>query len=210
MSDEETTWFRRFGDVPGVQYETPPGIEREQIPGHDVVPEVHEYSDSLWWPWRDPETGEEGSTGQPPAGQRSEERGDDPQSPDEILRELAESLELPGYPSTYHFLIAEGQERLWKRRLRDATVIQEIIRLCHLDVELLAAHKEIIEPREGDDFWLHVRAFETLFRLHVNEGELAEAEAIAVRAIEEFGQDRFDRRLGEVRERRVAAEAEDA
>ena len=33
-------WFRRFGDIPGLDYSGSPTLDRTKLAGHDAVPEV--------------------------------------------------------------------------------------------------------------------------------------------------------------------------
>ena len=49
-------WYRRLAEVPHIQYEPDPSIDRTKLPGHDAVPRIHRYEfdgkqhESLDWP----------------------------------------------------------------------------------------------------------------------------------------------------------------
>ena len=57
--NDDVTWYARFpkGDIPGVSYETPPGLDVKGLPGYGSVPEARLsesdsyllWSDSLLW-----------------------------------------------------------------------------------------------------------------------------------------------------------------
>lgn len=203
-------WFRRFADVPGVDWETPAGVDRSQLPGHDDVPEISDYDGkSLWWPLReDGRLIEGGSSGSSPAVDHAGYEG--AATVAEVIRGLGEALELPGTPSDYHHILAHAPERLWKIRLRDPAALHEAERLCLLDLDFVRLRPEVNLPWGDDDHppWLGV--VDLLYRMYFENGDLAEAEAIATSAVSEFRQERFQRRLDEVRERRAVLESEDA
>jgi hypothetical protein len=201
---DDKTWFLRFGEIPGVSWTTPPGIDRRQIPGHDAAPESRG-----WWPsFEHPE--EDAITGATPAQQYARGDWSEGKTADAVLRHMAEALELPGNPSDYHFIIAAAQERLWKLRQIEPDAVQETERLCWLDVELVRARPEVIAPYHEDEPPLYMEVLDILYRLYLREGYLAEAEQVATMAITEFNQSRFQRQLHEVRQRRAVLEAEDA
>src|SRR3954463_12174400 len=108
-------WFRRFGDIPGIEWETPGGIVREQIVGHDAQPQRSTYrAEDYWWPivyaYDDDERAsmEDGSSGQAPASQYP--MPDGPRTVAEQLRALGEALELPGAAQDYHQLLSDAAE----------------------------------------------------------------------------------------------------
>lgn len=206
---DDNTWFPRFGDIPGVSWATPPGIDCRQIRGHDAVPETQDWdSDSVWWPSL--ERGEEdASTTATPAQQYLGDDWSETKTVDDVLRRLAETFELPGNPSDYHFTIASAQERLWKLRQAEPFALTHLERLCWLDVELVRLRPEIIVPYREEEGALHMEALDALYRLYLREGYLAEAEQIASMAVTEFNQSRFQRQLDEVRQRQAVLEAED-
>ncbi len=214
----ELEWFRCFRDIPGVDWPTPPGIDRSRLRGHDAEPERWSGArESLWWPIVYSDDGEEirdGSTGQPPAGQYPIPDG--PRTVAEESRRLAEALELPGYPDTYHGLMADAAGHLFKIRLREPAALREAERLCLFDLELLQARPEILARRREllsdiaeDQMPVWVSTVRLLHRMYTETGDLNDAERIACFAVEQLGQ-RFDRQLAEARERLAVLEGEDA
>lgn len=133
-------WFRRFGDVPAVSYESPVWVDRVRLPGHDAVPQVQsialggERSETLWWP---AETGGGGGSASPV---HSRAFGDvSNASASELIRNVYEGLELPGEPADYHFLIQGWASQLWGHRREEPRVIGEVEKLCWLDINLVQA-----------------------------------------------------------------------
>ena len=49
-------WFRRFGDIPGVAFDCPPGVEPKKLRGYGAVPETQVFTfdgkrlESRTWP----------------------------------------------------------------------------------------------------------------------------------------------------------------
>ena len=225
------TWYPRFGDIPGVDWVCPPSVERAALRGHDARPQDADWdSDWMYWPIvyeRDTDRGlsvgigvkvegledrddDGGSTSASPARQYPGFTG--PRSVAEQLQRLHEALELPGTPSDYHGLLSEAAEYLHKIRRREPAAIAECERLCLLTLDLLRACPEILERERGysdeDDFPVWVAVTRLLHRMHIDNGDLAEAEQVAVMAEDEFGQ-RFDRLLNQTRERLAVLRSED-
>jgi hypothetical protein len=207
---DDTSWFPRFADIPGVSWTTPPGIDRRQIRGHDLVPETSDWdTDRVYWPSMD--RGEEdSSTTATPAQQYVGGDWSGSKTVDAVVRSMAEALELPGTPSDYHFIIAGAQERLWKLRQTEPAALNEVEGLCWLDIELVRARPEIIAPYNEDEPTLHMAVLDVLYRLYLREGYLAEAEQVATIAVTEFDEGHFQRQLDEAHARRAVLEAEDA
>lgn len=98
-------WYRRLAEVPRIQYEPDPSIDRSKLPGHDAVPRIHLYEfdgkqhESLDWPMKD------GSTSASPSQswETKPRRGESESK--RTLRQLRGCLELPGKLSDYHFAI---------------------------------------------------------------------------------------------------------
>jgi hypothetical protein len=90
-------------------------------------------------------------------------------------------------------------------RLEHPEVLQEIERLCWLDIELVEAYPETLEYEPGKCF--RVSTFESLLHLYEREGYLHEAVAVAERGLR-CGQD-LSGRLEDLRKRLTAMEAED-
>jgi hypothetical protein len=176
-------WFPRLVDVPGVGYTSPARIARSTLPGHDTVPKLSVYTfegelrESLSWPMPN------GSTSRSPAADYSETHlWDATQSSEMLLRRLHESLELPGTISDYHFAIQRCVEELWKRRQQEPALLQEVERLCWLDIRLIEARPEtIVSPKIGSPAYFQVLAFGHLIDLYSGEGFLREALEVAER-----------------------------
>ena len=225
------TWYPRFGDIPGVDWACPPTVDRAALRGHDARPQDVDWdTDWVYWPIlyeRDEDQGlsvgigvhvegreddhdEDGSTGQSPAIQYP--RFDGPRTVTEQLQRLYEALELPGAPGDYHHLLSEAAEYLHKIRRRETAAIAECERLCLLTLDLLRACPEILERErrydDEDDFPVWVGITRLLHRIHLDNGDLAEAEQVAVMAQDEFGQ-RFDHLLDQTRQRLAVLRSED-
>lgn len=200
-------WFRGFGDIPGVEFEGSPGVDRRQLPGHDAAPELHVFElegrrrESLWWP----APGGGGSAS--PVHHRA--FGDSRDLPtSRLLKNVYEGLELPGEPSDYHFLIQGCANELWGRRRQEPEVLEKVERLCWLDIRLIEARLDAVSDEFSDEpRFYQVLAFAILINMYEREGFLHEALDVAERAAR-FGQvnEAQDRLL----ERIAAAEAEDA
>lgn len=187
-------WFRRFGDIPGVTYETPSGLDPKKLPGYGVVPKIDVFEfegkrrQTLSWP---------GYGGASPAQRRLE--GDFTTVPArEILTNCLEGLELPGQPSDYHFLIQGCASGLWGRR-REPDFLDDVEKLCWLDIQLIQACPDTFRNEFSDEprFPL-VLTFSILIDLYEREGFLREALDVAERAAR-YGQldacDRLAKRI---------------
>jgi hypothetical protein len=194
----DLAWYRRFGDVPGISYETPEGLSVKRLPGFGAAPAVHRLGDSesLWW----------GNGSQSPAAARASY---DDGNPDAawIIRRLQEALELPGTASDYHFALAGGADSLYARRLRDPAALPAVEWFCWLDVQLIEARPEafLVEPGQRADYY-RFSALSRLITIYSTEGYLREALAYAEKA-ERFGQG--EGRVEKLRERIALIEAED-
>jgi hypothetical protein len=203
-------WFRRLAEVPGVNYQSATSIDRTKLPGHDLVPKVDRYSfdgrthESLSWPTP------EGSTSASPAAEWKTEPRKGETEAQTTLRQLQEALELPGTLSNYHFLIQGSHEALRSFAREEPWVLDEVEKLCWLDIRLINAHPSIatLEPiavddeemakviaeRRGDRKFFHVLAFHQLISMYEREGYLREALDVA-----KIGQ-KFEQCLGKVEE----------
>jgi hypothetical protein len=198
-------WFRRFGDIPGVSFAPPPGLDRRHLAGHDATPEVHVYDfgdkrrETLWWP-----AGEGGSSASPvharAFGDASQE------ATDTLLRRVAEGLELPGEPSDYHFLIQGCALALWNRRRAEPEVLPEVERLCWLDLQLVQSRPEAVTDEYSEQRRFYsIPTFHTLIELYQREGFLRDALEVAELGVR-CGQSEAVR--DELLERMQAVEAE--
>jgi hypothetical protein len=197
-------WFMRFGDVPGIEYPVPAGVDPRKLKGYGLMPKIRRREDlppSLMW---DSDGDGYGSSASP-AHERAfidlRER-----SVEFIRRNLVEALELPGIVTDYHFAIQTACEELWRRRLDNPQYLTELERWCRLDLALLKARPhEFQYERDGELSYYLIRAFGYLRSLYEKEGALLEALEVAE---EESRFNPNEKQLGELRER-VRAEAED-
>lgn len=168
MSLFDTVWFPRFGDIPGVAYETPSSVSLNRLKKRNMRPEQTRYRDTpsmLMW----------GSTSASPANEHF--RDDDSDfSVEGVLANVAEALELPGIASDYHFGIQGAVQWLWKRRYDDAGVFDEVERLCWLDLQLIQSQPQAVSmERDGATQYFRVVAFQTLVTMYSTEGALTDA-----------------------------------
>lgn len=201
MKDKEK-WFRRLADVPQIHYPGSPGVVRNSLPGHNTVPEIDRYGfDGLMWP-----KGNDGSTSASPArGWEPSHRAGEAKA-DFILRRMYEKLELPGTLSDYHFAIQGCHDELHDQIRQAPSVLEEIERLCWLDIRLIEYYPETITwEYEGKREFASVSAFHRLIDLYLNEGYVAEAINVAGIA-ERFGQRGYE--AERLRERVAMLEAE--
>jgi hypothetical protein len=172
----DPVWFRRFADIPGVRYQTPPVLDLSRLKRRNAVPTVHRFEGlepSLFW-----ETSN-GGTSQAPAGEHAlgDFRG---VSLTGVRENIAEVLELPGQPSDYHFALQSTTGELYGRRRDDPTVLDDVERLCLLDLQLIESCPfAVMWEREGQMTYFQVSAFSRLLRMYLTEGRVAEAVAVA-------------------------------
>lgn len=198
-------WFRRLADVPGVPYEGSPSIDRSRLDGHDSEPTLHEFEfdgevrRSLNWPTLG------GSTSASPVHRRAF-GSRDAESAYSALRELEETLELPGALSDYHFAIQGTCQVVFDQRRQDFKLLEEVERLCWLDVALIEAHPSVAEYEPGKFF--RVVGYDLLMRLYEGEGYFSEALEVAERS-GRLGQEYSLERAQKLRTRLAELGAED-
>lgn len=206
---DDTRWYRRLADVPGVGYAGNSSIDRGRLPGVNARPEVRTYEfggkrhTSLSWPTAD------GSTSASPAQSWTSPPRRGEQESDTALRHLHEALELPGVLSDYHFAIQQCCEMLWQHRLQTPHVLPALEELCMLDIRLIETYPEIIrfENRDHTVQYALVRAYGYLIRLYEREGYLHEALDLAQREAR-FRPDETRARVEELQRRIAAVSAE--
>ncbi|MBN8564799.1 MAG: hypothetical protein J0L70_30160 [Leptolyngbya sp. UWPOB_LEPTO1] len=186
-----TKWYRRLAEVPGVQYQGSPDVIRSRLPEHKSVPEISTFNfdgkqhDSIMW------TTPEGSTSASPAHRWQTQPQPNETKGQTALRQLHETLELPGILSDYHFAIQNCHQTLWKQRREEPWILSEVERLCWLDIHLVEAQPTIaFWEREDTTHSISILAFGQLVRLYEREGNLYEALAVAQRA-EHFQQGKY-------------------
>jgi|SRR6185369_3084689 len=215
-------WYRRLAEVPRIGYEPDPSIDRTKLPGHDAVPRIHRYEfdgkqhESLDWPMKNGTTSASPSQSWETKTRRGESECKT------TLRQMREALELPGKLSDYHFAIQNCHDSLKRFAREEPWVLEEVERLCWLDICLISEYPETItlEPitiadvelakiaaeRRGERRFFSVSAFHQLMGMYEREGYLREALQVAKIA------ERFEQCSGKVEEiierlDRITAEA---
>ena len=202
------SWFKRLAEVPGVSYTSSPSVNRTHLPGHDSVPQKREFDSTdvqthhLMWPGPD----EDSTTSASPARQHTSERPNEIQDLRRVLLELYEVLELPGQLSDYHFAIQSAYTTIFERRREDLAMLEEVERLCWLDIELLEAYPGVVEYEPGK--FSRVLAYEGLVSLYETEGDFAGALEVAERGMR-LGQEYLATQADRLRARLAELEAED-
>ena len=174
-------WFRRLADVPNVDYSGSPGVERSRLAGHNATATLNRFTfdgkqhENLTWKTR------EGETSACPASQwqATPRPGETPAQT--ALRQVYERVELPGDLSSYHFVIQQAIGELWRFRTQEPWVLEEIEKLCWLDIRLIT--RSVKEFQRDDGSLLTIYAFDRLLTLFEREGYLHEALQLAEFAV---------------------------
>lgn len=187
-------WFPRLGDVPGIEYVNE-AVDRTRLAGHDAIPRIERYEfdgrvhESMYWPTKDGSTSASPSKTWETISLQGETAGQT------ALRQLREALELPGTLTDYHFAIQHGHDELRGNAREEPWILEEVERLCWLDIKLIEQYPETItlEPitiqdeeiaklaieRRGERRFFAVSAFHQLIGLYEREGYLKEALEVA-------------------------------
>jgi len=203
-------WFRSFSDVPGVGYKGNPGLYRPQLPEHATLPKSGSSEiagvnrDFVIWPM----LFGTGTTSASPVQQwTTHTQPRSGESPAQTrLRQLYESLELPGELLNYHFAIQGCCLELWRLRREDPWVLAELERLCWPDIRLIQAYPDIAQVKHERAF-LMIMTLQHLIALYEQEGYLYEALQVAEIAAQ-FDQQRPA--LERIKSRIANLEAEEA
>lgn len=178
------TIYTRLADIQGLGYQTPPGIDRRALPGHNMRPRISKSSfdgkDRIYTYW---DMGNGGSTSQSPASEWMNSGTADVPWRD-VLRRLQEALELPGSASDYHQAIWRMADDFWELRRRDPDILAELERLCLLDLKLMELVPDL--ARVSPDYMplmIHIPSIRHLIRIYEREGFLADAIDIARRGV---------------------------
>jgi len=173
-------WFRSFSEVPGIGYKGNPSVYCPQLPEHATLPKSgsyeiagvrHEYSS---WPM----LFGTGTTSASPVKQWTTHPRSGESPAQTRLRQLYESLELPGEFLDYHFAIQGCCSELWRLRLEEPWVLAEIERLCWLDIRLIQTHPDIVQVKNEREFLL-ITTMQHLIAIYEQEGYLYEALQVA-------------------------------
>jgi len=174
-----TTWYARMADIPNIQFEGSPGVNRVLLAEAHIRPRS-EYG-YLSWPTL------QGSTSASPAHQRafsdftSMNRND-------LVRWVWEGLEIPGEPPDYHFLLQGAVEKLWSRRRSDPEGLGFVEIFGYLDLTLIEAAPQAVALDRADrpQGFVHIVTLDRLLTLLEREGALRDALALSRRA-QRFG-----------------------
>lgn len=88
---------------------------------------------------------------------------------------------MPGELSDYHFAIQSVYGAIYKRRREDLSLLEEVERLCWLDIELVESYPETVEYEPGKFY--SVSAYGRLATLYEGEGNFHEALEVAERGL---------------------------
>src|SRR5450755_1946792 len=189
-------WFRRMGDIPGLDYEPPVRIDRAALPGHNKEPEVHRFElggrarESLSWGWVPvkPDALGEGESESAVQDARAPVReyvradvDEPPWATEQLLQRLWEGLELPGEGCDYHWAIQDVCSQLRPRMSEEPTVLANLESLEWLNVRLVLAYPQAVtvDLADGKDAYVNVSALSTLIDTYSTEGFLKEALEVA-------------------------------
>lgn len=205
MMDEN--WFPRFAEIPGIEYEPPAGLDFSRLPGRGKIPEISYYDfdgkkrKSIMWKY-----GSVSSGASPAHDWKAAPRPGESEVAT-LLRQVYETLELPGTLGDYHFALQRTHDELNRFIGKESWVPAELEKLCWLNVRLLERHPETIayENDEGVHY-ARVTAFNRLISLYENEGYLRDALEVAKISIRfDYGNDAVE----ELEERIKLLELED-
>ncbi len=197
-----------MGDIPGLDYDPPSGLDLTSIPGWDAVPVKESISefrgrevvDLMWGDRRS-------ATSASPASQFASSIYDTERSPQDAVADLWKGVELPGTPSDYHRLIGRAADGLNAIRWKQPNVTAQLEQLCWLDIKLIQAVPGAIINEYADEGvidYYSVGSFFYLIEIYLDEGYVQDARAVGELAVT-FKQD-----LTNLQERLAALEAEDA
>lgn len=195
-------WYRKLADIPGVNYQSCPKVNRSRLPWHNLKPKIDHYDfrgelrEDLTWPYRD------GESSQSPVS-RHGPNITEYQSPQVLLQYLYEALELPGKGVDYYDAIEHCIHRLWEVQRRRPEVLNEIEKLCWLGIRLVEAPPNITWV--GTFVWPCHFVFSYLSDLYASNGYLAEALDVAQR-MQRFLSNKND--VNSLRERLARIEAD--
>jgi len=173
-------WFRCFSEISGVGYKGNPDLYRPQLPEHATLPKPGSYEIAgehhgyVSWPI----LFGTGMTSASPVKQWITQSRSGESLAQSRLRQLYESLELPGELLDYHFAIQGCCSELWRLREEEPWIFAELERLCWLDIQLIQAYPDIVQAKNERAFLL-VTTMQHLIALYEQEGYLYEALQVA-------------------------------
>jgi len=186
---DETTWYTRLGDVPGINFAGSPGIDRRKLRDANKRPRRTSYG--LEW-----ETGD-GSTSASPVHEHT--YSDREVSTKILVKRTWEALELPGVVSDWHFLLMNTVGTLWKQRAAEPEFLIDCEAFCRLDLQIVTSHPHLFAVDQRDDGreYLSLPTIPTLVKLLRTCDDLVEALQVA-RIGARFNPDALDRPVAEL------------
>lgn len=179
--EHRPVWFSCFADVPGLGYRSQFVSTCGRLPGHAIRPRVSASTDgavpthTLLWPT------DAGETTRSPAQTWTTQPRPGESATQTALRQLVEALELPGTLSDYHFRLLECCNTLWRSRLEEPELLEDLERACLIDLRLIELYPDRIAAILPGQLTLHVVTCGRLITLYEREGLLREALVIAER-----------------------------
>jgi hypothetical protein len=177
-------WFRCFAEVSGVGYKGHPSEYRPRLPEQVLLPKSGAYEGSnayheyLTWPM----LSGTGVTSASPVKQWTTQARSGESPAQTRLRQLYETLELPGELLDYHFALQGCCSELWRLRREELWVFGELEQLCWLDTQLIQTYPDIMRVPNERNF-LVVTTLQHLIALYEQEGYLYEALQVAEIAV---------------------------
>jgi hypothetical protein len=182
VSDRVPTWYRRLGDVPGMNFAGSPNVDRRQLRWAEMVPVIREPlrdypnqrpEDRLSWDYAG-----EWSTSDSPADRHWRAGPDDPhrETPELLEQRLYEALELPGTVNDYHFIVMAAATSTESLARDDPILLTKVEEFCVLDLRITSGHPDVFiwTDQNGDPKPLVVPACDILARLYRHEGAVRE------------------------------------
>lgn len=158
---DETTWYPRLADVPGMDFAGSPGVDRSKLRRANLRP-TKEYG-SLFWETKDGESSASPAYEHVDSGREVSTRT--------VVKKTWEALELPGVVSDWHFLLMNTARVLWNQRTTEPEYLAECETFCRLDLQLVALFPQQFrldkrgDQRDDDREYLSIPTFPTLVKL---------------------------------------------
>lgn len=186
---DETTWYPRLADVPGLDFAGSPGVDRSKLRQANKRP-TKEYG-SLFWETPD------GGTSAAPASEHVASSRD--LTTRMLVKRTWEALELPGLVSDWHFLLMNTARVLWNQRSVEPEFLAECETFCRLDLQLVTLFPQqfAFEKRDDGREYVSIPTFPTLVKLLRGLDDLDGALEVA-RTGARFNPDALDRHVAEL------------
>jgi hypothetical protein len=188
-------WFRRVGEIQQLSSFVPSGIEREQIEGHDEVPEAGSYyydsvHDRLVPRWKHADDGYPVSPASRHVGKQeprifSLNKAGGLWFPADAIRIVSEAIELPGEPYDYHQILLKGARlSATSGVLKVPNSWARIEEFCWLDIYLAELFPDIVQRKQSPNGQsVSSPPFGTLMELYERQARLDEARSVAELAL---------------------------